>query len=302
MNHGDETVRLARRSLGFVGAAADEIHGFVERQMQSDGGYADRSGVSDLYYTMFSLQCLLATNRQPHLDRFEGYLDSFGNGGTLDLVHLGCLARCKHLCATLRCATAKDCAPHLAAIAANIERFRTPDGGYNVDSGARHATLYGCYLAHAAYQDAGIRMPGPDAVMGFLDALKMSDGADHNAAEGEFAVTTTIAGLLLMRHDYGYPVETSLVDRLLACADTEGGGFRITPAAPVCDLVSTATAVYTLRCLGVDIRGIALPCREFVAGLWHESGGFSGHWLDETVDTEYTFDALLTLGAFADDP
>ena len=41
--------------------------------------------------------------------------------------------------------------------------------------------------------------------------------------------------------------------------------------------------------------------KNFIIDHWHENGGFTGTLVDECTDCEYTFYAVMALGALADD-
>ncbi len=62
------------------------------------------------------------------------------------------------------------------------------------------------------------------------------------------------------------------------------------------DLLSTATALHALGSAGASLDRVREPCIEFIDSLWSPRGGFRGHALEDTLDSEYTFYALLALG------
>jgi hypothetical protein len=74
------------------------------------------------------------------------------------------------------------------------------------------------------------------------------------------------------------------------------GGFLATPAAPVPDLLSTATGLHALAALDAPLAGLYETCLDFVDSLWTNRGGFFGSWVDDTLDCEYTYYGLLALG------
>jgi hypothetical protein len=59
------------------------------------------------------------------------------------------------------------------------------------------------------------------------------------------------------------------------------------------DLLSTATALFTLRCYDMPPRYSA---QEFVEAHWLDNGGFGATILDSSSDIEYLFYGLLALG------
>jgi len=62
------------------------------------------------------------------------------------------------------------------------------------------------------------------------------------------------------------------------------------------DLLSTATALHALAGLEISVSAVKDKCLDFVDSLWTNRGGFYGSWADDTIDCEYTYYALLSLG------
>lgn len=77
------------------------------------------------------------------------------------------------------------------------------------------------------------------------------------------------------------------------------GGFAALKKAPIEDLLSTAVALYALRFVDADLKEIKPDCLTFVDGLYL-NGGFRATELDFDIDIEYTFYGLLALGALAE--
>jgi prenyltransferase beta subunit len=305
-----EMLQVARLSPKLLGEAADLVADFLRSQQNSDGGFKDRAGGSDLYYTVFGVEGLIALRADiPHAKIAE-YLLPFGDGGSLDFVHLGCLARCwANLPPALRAQAPRE------QIAARIERFRTADGGYAAsgmtneeirihergqqgDSSVdltESGTLYGCFLAAASYQDLELLMPDPMGMLKCIHALRAADGGYSNQRDVPMGLTpTTAAAATLLRH-LGQPADPSLAKWLLDCHRAEGG-FLAMPDAPIPDLLSTATALHALAGMQVDFSTIKEPSLDFIDTLWTNKGSFHGNWTDDLLDTEYTYYGLLALG------
>ena len=89
-----QVARLARRTLG---VAADLVVSFLDSCATPGGGYCNRGGRPDLYYTSFTLDALVAldalTKDRDRAKYTRDYLDAFGAGDGLDFVHRCCLAR-----------------------------------------------------------------------------------------------------------------------------------------------------------------------------------------------------------------
>ena len=290
MTHSGKMMETVSRSARGFGSSAGRIRCFLESLMMPDGGFRGRGAESDLYYTAFALDCMTALGIDVASDEAVEYLTAFGVGDGLDLVHLACLARCWSRVGRQRLSGA--C---LSGIIDNIEGCRSDDGGYHRERNAEYGSIYGCFFAESAYQDLGLEIPDPSGVVRSIKALKTSDGL-FKAERGIALVTTNaVAGAILLLNSLDGSIEGFGVSWLIEQCH-EDGGFVAAPKAPVPDLVSTATALFALQEAGAPLGSIRERCRTFVEGLWDDKGGFSGHWLDDTVDCEYTFYGLLSLG------
>jgi prenyltransferase beta subunit len=317
---GLDMLRAAQRARGPLHGDAGRVAAYLRGRLRPGGGFPDRSGATDLYYTVFGLQSLVALG--PAAGRSHGarpaagrshkarpaaeagggaapstvrYLRSFGVGARLDLVHLACLARCRSLAAPPGPAAATR-----KAILKRIETFRSADGGYHPSRGSPAGSAYACYLALGAWQDLGASPPDPEGLLGCLRELRTADGGYANERGIPFGVTPPTAAAACLLHELGRPVERATADWLLA-RGLPDGGFQAMPGAAAADLLSTATALHALALAGVglDEKGRA-RCRDFVMGLLTEAGGFRGSAADAHADCEYTFYGLLALGHLAD--
>ena len=77
-------LQVARLAPKLLGESADLVQGFLRRQQNDDGGFKDRTGCSDLYYTVFGLEGLLALQAELPVARVEQYLRTFADGAGLD--------------------------------------------------------------------------------------------------------------------------------------------------------------------------------------------------------------------------
>ena len=87
-----EMLQVARLAPKVLGESAGLVREFLLRQQNPDGGFKDREGKSDLYYTVFALDALIALQSEPP-SSVEGFLEQFGTGEGLDFVHLCCRSR-----------------------------------------------------------------------------------------------------------------------------------------------------------------------------------------------------------------
>jgi prenyltransferase beta subunit len=285
-----QVARLAPKLLGESGPLVER---FFRSQLNAEGGFCDRGGRSDLYYTVFGIEGLLALQAEIPLDRIEPFLRSFGDGEGLDLVHLACLARCWAGFPPPR----RNALPG-SALLSRVERYRSADGGYGVQVDGDEGSLYGCFMAFGAYQDAGATMPAPQRMLQCVAHLRTADGGYTNQANMPHGLTPSAAAAIVLRRHFDEPPDPALGGWLLGRCRREGGFFA-SPMAPVPDLLSTATALHALAALDVDFEELVEPCLDFLDSLWTNRGGFYGTWDDDTLDCEYTYYGLLALGHLA---
>lgn len=323
-------VQVARLAPKMLEDSTSLVADFFRSQHQPDGGFCDRTGASDLYYTVFGLSGLMALEQPLPLETLAHYVQSFGDGSgqpsqalasndptsppslaasftnpsslagaskpgePLDLVHLSCLARCW---AALPPSIRRQCP--VEAMASRIETFRTPDGGYNIAAGSKLGMLYGCFVATGAYQDLGLPVPSPEAMLDFIATLRDPKGGYHNGKDIPVSlIPPTAAAVALLRHFGNRDVDGAVAEWMLGCFH-EQGGFRASPVLPAPDLLSTATALHALASMHVPLGPWRELCLDFVDTLWTNRGGFYGYWEDDAIDCEYTYYGLLSLGHLA---
>ncbi|MCY4073924.1 MAG: hypothetical protein OXH04_00680 [Acidobacteria bacterium] len=281
-------LQVARLSPTLLGDAADLTADFLAARLNPDGGFQDRDGASDLYYTVFGLEALTALRRELPAAEVRGFLERHDDPTGLDFVHTACLARCWADIGAAEEAPA-------AALVGHLETWRTPDGGYSQTAGADHGTAYGCFLALGAYEDLGVALPAPDRLLDSLTGLRAADGGYGNRPGSPTGLTPPTAAAVTVQRRLDRPAEPDAVAWLRARHLPEGG-FRASAAAPIPDLLSTATALHALAGAHAPLEPLREPCLDFVDSLWTNSGGFYGSWGDDVQDCEYTFYALLALG------
>lgn len=285
-----EMLQVARLAPNLLGDSADRVVEFLKSQMNPDGGFNNRAGRSDLYYTVFGVEAMVAVRAPVDHEALAKYLASFGVGDSLDFVHLACLARgWANLPAECIGPSQRD------ALIARIESHRSADGGYEANPGASHGTLYGCFLACGAYQDLNREIPQTDGVVSCIQSLRAEDGGFSNQRDMPMGLTPSTAAAITLLRQFDQPIPPELGEWLLARCRGEGGFFA-TPTAPIPDLLSTATALHALAGMQVDFSKIKEPCLDFIDTLWNSGGAFYGTWEDDALDCEYTYYGLLALG------
>ena len=273
-----QMLKAASRAKISLGNRAQQVATFILDQINEDGGFKDRVGKSDLYYTVFGIEALLALGAQIPRAKIISYLTQFGQGQSLDFVHLACLVRCW---ADLSCpvevnirdATARRIEKHLAG----------------------HITIYECFLALGAYQDLGVAISREETFIDCIVSLRCADGGYANESGIEIGATPVTAAAVTILHNFSRPVPDSTINWLLSCVGPEGG-FCVMPKVANADLLSTATVLHALSGAGTPLVDIRPRCLDFIDGLWDGKGGFCGSSTDKTPDCEYTYYAMLAMG------
>jgi hypothetical protein len=284
-------LQVARLAPELLGESTALVADFFRSQRQTDGGFCDREGKSDLYYSVFGLEGTIALQQPLPTALLYEYVQSFGTAADLDLIRVACLARCW---AALPAEFQRDCP--VEALLQRIESGRTKDGGYESVPGRERGSLYGAFMAVGAYQDLRQPVPQPERLVNFVAGLRSVDGGYQQSLELPFSLLPATAGAVtLLRHFGDRALEPAVGEWILSCFDPQGG-FRSAPSTPIPDLLSTATALHALASFKIDLGPRKELCLDFLDTLWTNRGGFFGHWEDTHVDCEYTYYGLLALG------
>jgi len=277
------TAGAARVALTSEGL--DSIRGFLVSAQHGSGAFRDRASQPDLYYTVFGIESCLALDAPFDRDRAASYVS---DPGALDLVHHCCRIRCA---ARLRLLSGSK------ALARKLRSRLNRLVMAAVASGSGES-VKAAFLAAMAYEDLGGTVPRAKRALHLLARYEQPDGSFANVDGGAGGLTTaTAAAAIVHRRLTGDRPMRSL--NWLRKLYVDSGGFRVARAAPEPDLLSTATALFALHYCGESLDDIAVPCEDFIAGLWRPCGGFAGHMGDATADCEYTYYALLALGCLA---
>ena len=284
-----EMIQVARLAPELLGDAAGLVRSFMIKQLHENGGFVDRKGHPDLYYTVFGLDGLQSLGALPEPSRWQPFLESKLSIDDSDFVHLCCLIRCLSIVPEKRDFRDK--------LLKKLLEFQCADGGFQPEKNAAHGTAYGAFLAVGAFQDLGVNLRAcQDGILASLNKLRIPDGGWGNDRQQRSAATNATAAVMTTLRQFGVKPDAEAV-HWLASNCHPMGGFLANPLAPVPDLLSTATALHALSGVqyefGEDMRE---RCLDFIDTLWTNVGSFHGHWHEDELDTEYTFYGLLALG------
>ncbi len=294
-----DMIQALARAPKLLNNSTDLVRKYVVNQLGEDGGFLGRDNKSDLYYTVFGLELLVALDCSVPVDSLIKYLGTFDQGQGLDLVHLAGLTRCHANIADVTSAAIDTSLKE--GLIKRLHDLQCKDGSFSTNISAVHGNAYGCFLAIAMYQDLDIPVPDPEPFRRCLQELIMKDGGFANEMTGKISATPSTAAALCSCHMLGQPLPEGPVEWLMNQVHSHGGFCALSGKSPLCipDLLSTATALHALS-YSRSIKIRRDQHLDFLDSLWNPQGGFSGSWADPTVDCEYTYYGLLALGYLAE--
>lgn len=271
-----------------------------------DGGFADRSGGADLYYTRFALEALTVLGVAGE-DR-DGWQRSgeFVAAASARLATMADWLSFLHAARLLEAGgTAMFCCPEMRAAAmdrsaAFLQSCRAADGGYAGLPGGPGGP-YHTFLAALCYELIGREMPEAAAAGEAVRAWATADGGFAESSGRNQGQTNPTAAAVAM---------LTMTDRLddrtargaaafLASMQTAEGGMKAHAGAARADLLSTFTALATLASLD-EVRRVRLGhLGRFARSLALVEGGFAAVTGDAQADVEYTFYGIATLALLA---
>ena len=273
-----------------------------------DGGFSGREGDSDLYYTGFGLRGLAVLDAlSPDVcDRSAQYLQSCLQSQTslVDFFSLIYSAFLVQLAggSDVFAASPPDWSDRIAEL---LSQYRTADGGYAKALGSPSGSTYHTFLVGLCFELLGKPLPQAEEAVRFILSRRREDGGFVEIAPMKRSGTNPTAaaiGLLRMIDGPGVDgtsltaeVQQAAIDFLVDMPSIEGG-FRANGRAPLADLLSTFTGLWTLQALGAFDRVNLAAKKQYVAMVELPSGGFRGGLWDEQTDVEYTFYGLGCLG------
>lgn len=239
-----------------------EIRSFVKNKQTAEGGFADRAGRCDPYYTLFGYFVAEALGMKEVMPALRRYVDSFSVSGNLKGIY-------------------QKCAIILTVKLSGSSKL--PENMKNTEE---------IHLSYSDFINLLVYYYSEDFYSLFKARRKLRKV--DNKADLPCAVT---AANMVLEGCSGKQV-TDLDDKLRVFY-RGNGSFSAVHGAPQGDLLSTGVALYALRFVDSDIRIIKPDCLAWVDLLYSE-GGFCATTLDAEPDVEYTFYGLLALGALSE--
>ncbi|MCY3023959.1 MAG: terpene cyclase/mutase family protein [Planctomycetota bacterium] len=297
-----------RAALAQTPLAYREKHArWIMAQQRPEGGFANRRGEPDLYYTAFALRSLSTLGRLDtetaqramrflldRLEQPEAARVKQPRGALCDAVMAtswwDSLALCEEVLGPQLDAARR--ADARAATSARLSALRRPDGGWAKTDVDAAGSLYHTFLVVCVYLRTEQEPPQPEQALAFLHALARKDGGflenRYSKRPGTNGCAAGVGLSVLLGHLEGLEPHAAF----LAGMRNAEGGFCATAGAPMADLLSTYTALITLGILDKLEPPLAAAGLRYARGLEAADGGYVGFALETTPDCEYTFYGL----------
>lgn len=260
----------------------EEVLQFILNSQNEDGGFRDRGGNSDLYYSLFGLLILSALareNKEQQENQSSAVTDSllklkqFTQNQSSIKVH-GFIEKC---CLVLLQSELKSKRYYrfisMVSLGRSFWRERT-----SINLSYRSFVLF---LTLDAVLPVSSFMKGP--------AKRMMERTVIN----EHSPCSEVAAKVFLNKMTGK--ENSIEVELLHSFVAQTGGFKTFFHLNRADMLSTAVALFALKYADADLRLIKPSTLDFIQSNY-SSGAFLSGDDDQTEDVEYTFYGLLALG------
>jgi geranylgeranyl transferase type-2 subunit beta len=266
-----------------------------------DGGFSGREGGSDLYYTSFALRSLaVLQSLDPAVCTKAGDFLRQKMTGSAGVVDFFALVVC---CYLVPIGGGPDVLGEAPAdwrdrVAAALETFRSPDGGYGKTPAALYGSTYTSFLVALCLELLDKPIPDAERLKAFVLSRRRPDGGIVEISAMKRSGTNPTAagiGLLQILGACDDEVTRAASTFLAALPSPLEGGLRANDRIPAADLLSTFTGSWTLDQLGEPNRLDWDAIRGFAESCEWPHGGFRGGLWDSDTDVEYTFYGLGTL-------
>jgi geranylgeranyl transferase type-2 subunit beta len=270
-----------------------------------DGGFSGREGGYDLYYTGFALRSLAVLQAlNPEVcGKAAGFLRQkmTGSAGVVDFFSLVVS------CYLVPLGGGPDVLAEAPSdwrerVAATLETFRTPDGGYGKAPKVPHGSTYTSFLVALCLQLLDRPIPEPAKLAAFVKSRRRDDGGYVEISAMKRSGTNPTAagiGLLQILGELDDGARNGTAEFLAGLPSPYEGGLRANDRIPAADLLSTFTGGWTLDQIGGSSRLDWAAMKSYAEECERPIGGFRGGLWDEHTDVEYTFYGLGTLALAA---
>ena len=271
----------------------DEIRKFILKKQTAGGGFADRAGKGDLYYSLFGYFIAEVFAITEVKEPLKVFVKSKVDSENLSGVHLYCAAI---LYSKLFGADATSLSLNYKIkkeLKSSFQHISTSTNQLISSSAHQNYSNFMGYLALYYLEDFL-------SLKNLLHQYKTFSSTQHISTPTLQHISTSnlpcpvIAANAILHQLSNHPDPFS--GEKIKSFLRPSGGFAAVSNAPCEDLLSTGVALYALKFIDADIRILKPECLSFIDNLFGD-GGFRAVQTDFETDVEYTFYGLLALGA-----
>ena len=298
--------------------ASNLIRSFLKSKMHTDGGFIDRSGTDDPYYSVFGYTLTYVFDIESEISREVAFLQRWEEKNDIDFVHAISLVRCYYLLEAIKWSNLLGKFSKSLAKATFIQKivgkkianklrkehkqllkiitnYKATDQGFNhLKTSAENASVYANFLVYGLFEDLYFSKNWRKKIVESCNILRIENGSFVNHPQSKHGVSSTTAAGIVLLNSQKYAIFDSvnwLKEQILP-----NGGFLAGEDVPVADVLSTATSMFALNITNSIDSKIKSNAIEFINMHWDDSGGFFGSIADQIPDVEYTFYGLLAIG------
>jgi len=270
----------------------DEVFRFLVSQQNVDGGFHDRGGRSDLYYSLFGMMMLRAVEPgDRRLETGEPFAKLVEGKSAIRKSQLATKLKqfIYHQSAIKIPGFIEQCCLALLQKELKISRFSRIRTLMKL-SRSFWKERHSINLSYRSF----VLFLTLDAVLPFRGILKRLSGKMLSRIEvDQHSPCSEVAAKVFLLKRLNQLCESD--QELLKSFAYESGGFRAFQHLNQSDMLSTAVALFALDFAGSDLRLLRPPCLDFIQQNFVDGAFLSGDG-DQTTDLEYTFYGLLALG------
>lgn len=252
--------------LALDAESREEVKKFMRWSQHKNGGFTNRAGNSDLYYSLFGVWLSAAAGLEDALENHKRFIAE--------------QKKVKHK-------VVDSYALWLICLVASEHKFSKPSIfellNLTYSKAGKASFFYRIFLFlltfDAFYRNKIVRFFGRSALL-FFSPLPDSP-------------CSVIAATAVARKMAGLKTEKE-TERLLGYFD-ENKGFKVFKEVEEADLLSTAVALFALQTVAADLRMVTPACLKLIQQNYCDGAFLAGNG-DQMRDLEYTFYGLLALG------
>lgn len=246
-----------------------EVVEFVKSQQNKNGGFNDRGGNADLYYSLFGAWISKALKLDNQQAKLQEYISSVqASNKIVDKFSM-----------------------LLIRLVLEENGFNKPSLGELLRWVKKDAKNINAAYRFFLFMLSFDGLFGRNRLVYFVIKVFLGFYKPSNDLPCSF-----FAAMILARFLTGKKVENE--SKTLIQYFERGKGFKVFPEQENADLLSTAVSLFALKKIGADLRTIAPDCLDLVQQNY-DSGAFLSGDGDSSRDLEYTFYGLLTLGVLS---